>query len=176
MYKITSLLKVKKLIAIEGEPASGKTTLANFLQKELDCNVVSVDDFYLPIEKRNELSFLKGGNNIDFERLIHEVILKHLQKEDIVYKGYDCKINEYEETKTLKYKEVLIIEGSYCLRVELLEYFDYKILMEVDSITQLDRLKLRPNFKDFLDKWIPLSNNFIKENNVTKIVDKIIKS
>lgn len=34
------------LIAIDGRAASGKTTLAAMLQKELNCNVVHMDHFF----------------------------------------------------------------------------------------------------------------------------------
>jgi uridine kinase len=176
MYKIIDSLKDKSLIAIEGEPATGKTTLADFLHEELDCNIVSVDDFYLPIERRDEKSFLEGGNNIDFVRLIDQVILKHLNKETIEFKAYDCPLKKYTEINTLEYRPVLVIEGSYSLRKELLKYFDYKILMETDSITQLERLKSRPNYQDFLDKWIPLSKTFIEELSINNIVDKVIEN
>ena len=35
------------LVAIDGRCASGKSTLAKDLQKQLDCNVIHMDDFYL---------------------------------------------------------------------------------------------------------------------------------
>ena len=173
MYKMIEQLSDKKLIAIEGEPASGKTTLAAFLQKELKANVVSIDDFYLPLSKQNKLSFIKGGNNIDYDRLIKEVIQKHSNKESIEYMCYDCKINQYTNVKKIKYNPILIIEGSYSLGKPLLKYYDYKILLEIDSKTQLLRLKERFNYQDFIDRWIPLSRTFIHENNIKEIVDII---
>ena len=35
------------LIAIDGRCASGKTTLSSYLQKELNCNVIHMDYFFL---------------------------------------------------------------------------------------------------------------------------------
>lgn len=173
MYKIINQIKDKKIIAIEGEPASGKTTLAKFFHEELNCNVVSIDDFYLPLNKRNETSFKKGGNNIDYQRLIKEVILKHINMQKIEYKSYDCRLNKYTDIIELTYKPILIIEGSYSLREEVIQYFDFKILMKVDLDTQLVRLKARSNYQDFLDRWIPLSKGFIQDNNIKNIVDII---
>lgn len=174
MHNIADQLKNKKLIAIEGEPASGKTTLANYLKTELDCNVVSIDDFYLPLNKRNEFTFKKGGNNIDYERIIKEIILKQRQKKDIQYQVYDCRVNEYTELKILKYKPILILEGSYSLKEEIYNYFDYRILITVDSKVQLERVMKRPNYQDFLDRWIPLSRNFLKEKKVHQKVEFIL--
>lgn len=42
------------LVAIDGRCASGKTTLAGKLRSALKCNVVHMDDFYLPFAKRTE--------------------------------------------------------------------------------------------------------------------------
>jgi uridine kinase len=173
MYRKIEQLNNKKLIAIEGEPASGKTTLAVFLQKEINANVVSIDDFYLPIEKRNKSTFEKGGNNIDYERLIKEVIQKHIQKEIIQFRRYDCQKNQYTDTIVLKPKPTLIIEGSYSLGRQISKYFDFKILIEVNSKTQLSRLKERLNYQDFINRWIPLSRDFIEENLIKEIVDVI---
>ena len=40
------------LVAIDGRCASGKSTLAKDLQKQLDCNVIHMDDFYLQPHQR----------------------------------------------------------------------------------------------------------------------------
>jgi uridine kinase len=42
------------LVAIDGRCASGKTTLAGKLRSALKCNVVHMDNFYLPFAKRTE--------------------------------------------------------------------------------------------------------------------------
>jgi uridine kinase len=83
------------------------------------------------------------------------------------------KINQYTKVKNFKYKPILIIEGSYALGKPLLQYYDYKILLQIDSKTQLLRLKERFNYQDFIDRWIPLSRTFIHENNIKEIVDII---
>ena len=61
--------KVKPLlIAVEGRCASGKTTLASALQKELGCCVFHMDDFFLRPEQRTRERLLTAGGNIDYER------------------------------------------------------------------------------------------------------------
>ena len=42
------------IMAIDGRCAAGKTTLAEHLKKEYECNVIHIDDFYLPMQKRTE--------------------------------------------------------------------------------------------------------------------------
>ena len=47
----------KRILAIDGRCTSGKTTLAEQIEKSLPCNIVHIDDFYLPFSKRT-----KGGS------------------------------------------------------------------------------------------------------------------
>lgn len=176
MKSLLDVFKNKTLIAIEGEPGVGKSTLANFLKKRLNANVISIDDFYYPIEKRSPVNFLTGGNNIDFTKLITEVIEKHLNKETIKYSSYNCKTSSYSEVKEISHKPVLILEGSYVLRKEIIDYFDYKILLKADKNLQNERLLTRPNYNDFLEKWIPLSRDFLDDNSIEKLVDLMIKN
>jgi len=176
MLKLLSKLKDKKIIGIDGEPATGKSTLAMYIKNNLDVSVVSIDDFYLPIEKRNESAFIRGGNNIDYKRLIEEVISKHLKKKDLEYASYNCKTNMFDKIITQNYKPILIIEGTYSLRKELFDYYDFKILLKVDKSIQLSRLESKRNFEDFLKRWIPLSRNYIIDNQLESKVDEIIKS
>ena len=52
--QIDDLLKTGKqiIIAIDGNCTAGKTTLAAVLEKEYDCNVFHMDDFFLRPEQR----------------------------------------------------------------------------------------------------------------------------
>ena len=57
------------LIAIDGRCAAGKTTLAEKIQSSMECNVIHMDDFYLPFSERTEEKMTRPGGNMDFERL-----------------------------------------------------------------------------------------------------------
>lgn len=54
LREIEELIQEKKhlLIAIDGRCASGKTTLAAYLQKAFRCNVIHMDHFFLRPEQR----------------------------------------------------------------------------------------------------------------------------
>ena len=56
LQEIINQIKDKEtcLIAIDGRCASGKTTLAFQLQEYLNCDVIHIDDFFMPIQKRSE--------------------------------------------------------------------------------------------------------------------------
>ena len=65
----------RKIIAIDGRCASGKTTLAQFLAENISCDIVHTDDFFLPFEKRTDERLSLPGGNIDRERLLSEILI-----------------------------------------------------------------------------------------------------
>ena len=78
------------LVAIDGRCASGKTTLAGNLRSALECNVVHMDDFYLPFSKRTEERMAQPGGNMDFDRLLFEVLRPLKSGTNASYRPYDC--------------------------------------------------------------------------------------
>lgn len=54
------------IILIDGNSGSGKTTFAEKLGKELNANVISIDNYYLPFFKRKDNWFDISGGNIDY--------------------------------------------------------------------------------------------------------------
>ena len=62
------------MIAIDGKCASGKTTLAYYIQSIYECNLFHMDDFFLREEQKSEERVREIGGNIDYERFKVEVI------------------------------------------------------------------------------------------------------
>jgi uridine kinase len=168
---------MKNLIAVEGLPGSGKSYFATKLSIKLNCDVVCIDNFYLPKEKRNNHSFKKGGNNIDFNRFTKEVIIPFFNNEIINYSIYNCKIDSFTTKVKVKTNNTLIIEGNYILRKELFKYFTYSYFIKTDMNTIKNNIINRSNqefYQIFKNKWIPLADEYIKENDLINKVDKII--
>ena len=61
------------LLAIDGRCGSGKSTLAAWLAAQLPCNLVHMDDFYLPPAARRPDWAQHPGANMDFARLRAEM-------------------------------------------------------------------------------------------------------
>jgi hypothetical protein len=76
------------LIAIDGNCAAGKTTLAARLQNDLGGNVFHMDDYYLQSYQRTENRLKETGGNVDYERFKKEVI-EPLKKGEAV-EVYTC--------------------------------------------------------------------------------------
>ena len=80
------------LVAIDGRCTAGKTTLAGLLQGKRSCNVVHMDDFYLPFAKRTPERMAQPGGNMDFERLLSEVLLPLKSGAEALYRPYNWQI------------------------------------------------------------------------------------
>ena len=75
--RIDDLMRTDKqiVIAIDGNCTAGKTTLAAVLEKEYDCNVFHMDDFFLRPQQRTAERYAEPGGNVDYERFQEEVLI-----------------------------------------------------------------------------------------------------
>ncbi len=162
-----------KIIAIDGRCTSGKTTFSNYLSK----NVVHIDDFYLPFKKRTKEIMDTLGGNIDFDRLINEILKPYKDGKKVVYRKYNPHQDKYIETIILDNNQNLILEGSYSHHPKLSEYIDYKIFITIDTQTQRKRiLKRNPNnANDFFNIWIKREEDYFNKLNIKESADLVME-
>lgn len=152
------------VIAIDGNAASGKTTLSNLLAQRYDCNVIHMDDFFLPLHLRTEERLALPGGNVHYERFLEEVITPLSNGEIITYRRFNCKKMDFDEEITLSPKSVTIIEGVYSMREEFRFVYDYTIFLSCPYAVQIERLRERNEsmLPNFIDKWIPMENKYFQ--------------
>ena len=166
----------RAIISIDGPCGSGKTTFADKLNTNLEYNIVHMDDFYLPFQKRdkNWMNIIAG--HMDFNRLIDTTLLPYKKQVETNYISYDCHSDKYLQKIPIDLSKPLILEGSYSSHPTLNEYVDLKIFMEIDDKEQIIRLTKRN--KDLVDKfvsmWIPFENRYFLELNIKEKSDIII--
>lgn len=150
------------IIAIDGRCAAGKTTLTEQLKQEISCNVIHADDFFLPPHRRTTERLETPGGNIDYERILSEVLLPLKEKKDAAYNPYDCKSNSYGNAVTVPYGGIIILEGSYSCHPALWEYYDFHIFLSVPKDVQTGRIKKRntDSAEMFFKRWIPLEEAY----------------
>lgn len=151
------------VLAIDGKCGSGKTTVSSILQKELDCDVVHMDDFFLQSHQRTPLRNEMIGGNFDYERFTDEIIIPLSSRQLYSYRRFDCSKMELGETIELYNKPITIIEGSYSLHPILKNYYDISISLDIDSALQSQRILKRNGpkmHKQFIEKWIPKENQY----------------
>lgn len=177
--KVSALLSRKEriVIAIDGRCASGKTTLAKMLAKELPCPFVSCDDFFLPPEKRTEERLSEIGGNMERERLYKEVLSPFLKGKAVRYRPFACKTASYGEEILLPKSNILIVEGAYSCHSELWACYDLHIFLIVSKEEQRKRiLKRSPdNADDFFAKWIPMEECYLADGRVAKNAELVFE-
>ena len=160
------------LVAIDGDSAAGKTTLAELLKEVYDCNIVHIDHFFLRPQQRSSEHLDEPGGNIDYERLTREVLDKLKANESFSYRPFNCKRGDFDEPISLSAKKLTIIEGSYSHHPVLAKNYDLKIFLSIPEAVQLGRILKRNGdlmYEQFKNKWIPMEKKYaeafdIREN------------
>jgi len=174
-----SSLALKKeyiIVAIDGSCASGKTTIASQLAEHFDCNLFHADDFFLPPDLRTPERLAETGGNIDYERLLNEVITPLLKRESFSYRPYNCSKQALAAPITVTSKHINIIEGSYSLHPQLAHAYDLKILLTVSDNDRRKRILCRPpHLHDrFFNEWIPMEQKYFEETKIAQRCDIIL--
>lgn len=167
---INELLKSNDriFIGIDGRCASGKTTLTAALDKTFRCNVIHGDDFFLQAHQRTKERLSECGENIDYERLISEVLVPLKNGEAALYRPFDCHTMKLKNAVTLHPQKINIIEGSYCCNKHLFNFYDLHIFLDIDEETQKQRILERngKNAEMFFSKWIPMEEEYFEKYNI----------
>ncbi len=176
--RINELLKTKDLVVvtIDGCAASGKTTLANVLKDKYECEVIRMDDFFLPLEKRTNERLNTPGGNIDYERFKESVINK--LGSSFSYDVFDCSIMKINGKVTINKSKLIIIEGSYSMHPYFGKYYELSIFLDVDTEEQINRIRKRNGEKlleMFVNKWIKYEECYHDYYNVKSLADIYLK-
>ena len=182
LEKIKEKISEKKLsgnfiITIDGPCGGGKTTLAKFLETELDANVLHMDDFYLPFGDRykNWMNIVAG--HMDFNRLIENVLEPYKYGKKTNYVSYDCHSDKYLQEIPIDLDKILILEGSYTSHPTLDKYVALKVFVDIDKDEQVKRLtKRNPDVVDkFLSMWVPFENRYFEELKIKENSDVVVR-
>jgi uridine kinase len=161
---IDDLLKTGRqiVIAIDGNCTAGKTTLAAALEKEYDCNVFHMDDFFLRPQQRTAERYTQPGGNVDYERFRDEVLLPLRKGSAFAYRPFSCKTFSLGEPVKVMPKVLNIVEGTYSLHPYFERPYDLKIFLSVDPQVQLERISQRPPHlvQRFITDWIPMEKQY----------------
>jgi hypothetical protein len=152
-------------VAIDGPCGAGKSTLANLLQAVYDCNVLRMDDFFLPAEMKTEERLQEPGGNIHYERFSQEVLAKLSLNYPFRYRPFNCASQSLEAEVSVTPKPLTIIEGAYSLHPSLAEAYDLKVFLKIEAQEQSQRVLTRNGpemHKRFISQWIPLENLYFQ--------------
>lgn len=165
-------------VAIDGNCAAGKTTFANALSKEFNCNLFHMDDFYLTPGMRTTERLNEPGGNVDRERFLKEVLEPLRNGEEIIYKPYDCTVKDFKEPVKIIPERVVITEGSFSCHPELFDFYDLHIFLSIPPEKQMERIIKRNGEKEaenFKNKWIPLEEKYFEYFNIKEKCELVFR-
>lgn len=169
--------KSRKIIAIDGRCASGKTMLAKQLNETAGWSVFHMDDFFLRPEQRTPKRLDTPGENVDHERFLEEVLIPLKNgAEEIEFRPFDCKVFSLAEPVRVRAGKVCVVEGCYSCHPRLWENYGLKIFMTIDPEEQMRRIIRRngsEKAKQFADLWIPLEEKYFSAYNVQSLCDML---
>lgn len=174
--RIDSLLteKGRVLVAIDGNCASGKTTLAALLQLVYGCNILPMDHFFLRPEQRTAERLAEPGGNVDHERFYREVLAPLRSGQPFSYRPYRCDSRTLGEPVPVGRRPINIVEGSYSLHPALADAYDLKVFLSVDPQEQMRRIFARNGeemARRFASEWIPMEETYFKTFSIAERCD-----
>ena len=173
--RIDDLLKTGKqiIIAIDGNCTAGKTTLAAVLEKEYDCNVFHMDDFFLRPEQRTAQRYAQPGGNVDYERFREEVVLPLKAGKAFSYRPFSCKTFTLRDPVAVTPKMLNIVEGTYCLHPYFGDVYDLRLFLTVEPQLQRQRVYQRPQHvqERFFTDWIPMEKLYFDAFRIPECAD-----
>lgn len=200
-YLAIAILKKQKdspvLVGIDGVDASGKTTLSDELINELKKSGrqmigASIDGFHNP----KNIRYAKGENSPEgyyFDsfnyRAITEVLLDPLSSGKLQYQRavFDYKMDSkiISPLQTATNNSILLMEGVFLFRPELINYWDLKIFIDVDFKITIKRAVKRTAEMEYIGaeqkiidkynlRYIPGQKIYFKKENPKEKADIVI--
>lgn len=166
------------VIAIDGRSASGKTTFANILNKELKIPVIHTDDFFKPKSHEGKILITEFDGNFDIERFKNEVINGIASQNDFEIGIFNCFKNEIEKRILVPKSNCYIIEGAYSLNPNLGNYADFKIFFNINSTLQKERIVKRNGielYKVFQNIWIPAEERYFNHYHIKELCNYVVE-
>lgn len=172
---VLQALREHRVISIDGPCASGKTTIGKLLSSFLECPCIHMDDYFLQAYQRTPQRQEEPGGNIDYERFHQEINEAWNQKEPIHMRSYDCSSQKLRKEVILEESPILIIEGSYAHHPFLDDMDAFKIFMDIDPASQIERLQKRSldRLDDFVQKWIPMETKYFEAFSIKEKSDYV---
>lgn len=172
---VLQALREHRVISIDGPCASGKTTIGKLLSSFLECTCIHMDDYFLQAYQRTPQRQEEPGGNIDYERFHQEINEAWNQKEPIHMRSYDCSSQKLRKEVILEESPILIIEGSYAHHPFLDDMDAFKIFMDIDPASQIERLQKRSldRLDDFVQKWIPMETKYFEAFSIKEKSDYV---
>lgn len=157
------------LVALDGDSAAGKTSLAGEIRRKTGCQVFHTDDFFLPFERRTPERLAEPGGNLDRERLIAEVLRPVTRREPVVLSRFNCRTGTMESLGIREYRPLTLVEGAYSMHPDFAGYFSLSLFLSIGPWRQRERILKRNGPAEggrFFREWIPMEHRYFEKTRV----------
>ena len=154
-----------RFVYIHGFNSGRNSHSGRALAEVLGAALIHMDDFFLPMEMRTAERFAQPGGNVHWERVLEQVLRPLSSGEAAEYGVFDCSVMAVNRTVREDIRDVVIVEGAYSLHPMLRDFFDLRVLVEVDDATQKERILHRNGermLQRFVNEWIPLERAYFE--------------
>ncbi|MBR3504605.1 MAG: hypothetical protein IKO07_10265 [Clostridia bacterium] len=169
--------KGRARVAIDGRCASGKTTAAALIARVYGAQLFHMDDYFLPFERKTPERLAQPGGNVDWERFRVEV-LDHMDEESFAYRPYNCFTGALDEPAVTRRRPVQLVEGAYSLHPAMAGDYDLRVMMDIDTALQRERIRRRnpDKYDRFVNEWIPMENHYLAAFGIEATCDIILRA
>lgn len=176
--KINGMIKLGEqiIIAIEGNSGAGKTSLASRIGSVYDCNIFTMDSFFLQTDQRTAERLGQTGGNVDYLRFEEQLLRPLRAGRAFKYRPYDCARQALAEEIDVTPKGINIIEGVYSLHPNFSEIYGLRVFLKVSIDEQLRRLRRRDidKYSRYVEEWIPMENKYFDSFDIEAQCDIVI--
>lgn len=167
----------RAVVAIDGRCASGKSTLAAELHERYGFAVVHMDHFFLRLEQRTPERYAQPGGNVDYERVLDEVLEPLRRGKWPAYRPFDCQAGALSSPVRLEPSPVVVVEGSYSCCPALWDRYALRVFLTVEREEQLRRLTRREGdyVRVFRERWIPLEEEYFAACRVEERCGRVLE-
>jgi uridine kinase len=168
------------VVGIDGQGGSGKSTLAaEWVTRTRRGVIVEGDDFYrdMPGSERAALDATGGYERyFDWERLRAQVLTPARAGDDVLrYQRYDWGSGRLGRWVEMPMPDVVVVEGVYTLRPQLLGLLDVKIYVRTGEDTRMDRQVARgENSSDWITRWVAAEDFYVAVCQPWRYADLVI--
>ena len=165
------------VLAVDGRACSGKSTLARTLAERYGAQVISMDEFFLPLELRTPERYAEIGGNIHYERFCDEVARPLAIGGTVEYGVFDCSEMRVTHTRRIEPRGLIVVEGVYSHHPRLGNYADVTAALSISTDAQHKRLEMREppeKVRAYLDHWIPLEERYFGQFGIIEKSDIVI--
>ncbi len=176
------------LIAVDGPGGSGKSTLARSIAEHTaHSTILHMDDFFFPNQLR---ASAKGdttelGGDLDWRRMRNQVLTPLSRDKPGKYQRYDWGTDKLAEWHDLPVGGIVIVEGVYSLRLELRDFYDFRIWVNCPKEVYLARGLARAAIERpersieesraiWENVWIPAEERYAREHQPERVADLVI--